>query len=95
MILTIGHIGFFAAVIIAALYVFLRVIAGKDLPDSETGILIMMAPIGGFLLGCLIGHTLNTFGVFIGAVLCSIFVLFFIVQYLRLRAKEKCKDNLA
>lgn len=95
MVLTIGHIGFFAAVILAALYVFLRVIAGKGLPDSETGILLMMAPIGGLLLGFLAGHTLETFGVFIGAVLCSGFVLFFVVQYCRLQAKERRKDNLA
>ena len=95
MVLTTGYIGFFTAVVITALYVFLRVIAGKGFPDSETGIVLMMAPIGGLLLGFLAGHTLETFGVFIGAVLCGSFVLFFVVQYWRLQAKERRKDNLA
>lgn len=94
MVLTIGHIGFFAVVAITTLYVFLRVIAGKGLPDSEAGILIMMSPIGGFLLGCIVGHALATFGVFIGAVLCSLFVLFFAVQYCRLQWQEKRKITL-
>ena len=88
MVLTIGQIGFFATAIIAVLYVVFRVITGNGLPDDDGVFMLMMSPIGGFLLGCIIGNTVETFGVFIGAVLCGVFVLFFVVQYLRLRAKE-------
>ena len=93
MVLTIGQIGFFATAIIAVLYVVFRVITGKGLPDDDGVFMLMMSPIGGFLLGCIIGNTVDTFGIPGSVAICVIVVFLCVVQYYGGKAKQQ-KDDL-
>ena len=93
MVLAIGQIGFFAAVVIVALYIVLRVITGKGLPDDDGVFMLMMSPIGGFLLGCIVGNTVETFGIPGGVAICVIVAFLCMVQYYGGKAKQQ-KDDL-
>lgn len=94
MILTIGYIGFFAVTIIAVLYIVLRVITGKGLPDDDGVFMLMMSPVGGFLLGCIVGNTVETFGIPGSVAICVIVAFLCVVQYYGEKQVQQ-KDNLA
>lgn len=73
MVLSFGFIGFLVVMVVALGYVSWRIVTGKGFPDHDAVFMLMMAPIGGFLLGCIVGNTIATFGVITGAIICAVF----------------------
>lgn len=73
MVLSFGVIGFFVAMVVALGYVFWRIVTDKGFPDHDAVFMLMMSPIGGFLLGCIVGNTIATFGFIIGTIICVVF----------------------
>ena len=73
MVLFFGFIGFFLAVVSVFGYGLWRVVTGNGIPDHDAVFVLMMSPIGGFLLGCIVGNTIATFGVITGTIICAVF----------------------
>lgn len=73
MVLSFGFIGFLVVMAFALGYVSWRIVTGKGFPDQDAVFVLMMSPIGGFLLGCIVGNIVVTFGVIVGAIICGVF----------------------
>lgn len=73
MVISFGFIGFFVVMVVALGYVFWRIGTGEGFPDDDAVFVLMMSPIGGFLLGCIVGNTIAIFGAIIGTIICVVF----------------------
>lgn len=85
--ITLGFVGFFAVTAVVLGYVFWRLVTGKGFYDADVVFMLIMAPIGGLLLGFIVGNTIDTFGTFMGSVICTATVMFFVVQSLKLQSR--------